>query len=79
MNHAYVFRTLDIFGFYLPPLLLWALVAFVPYYVLTWLGKRVGFYAFVWHRPLFDVALYIIILGALMFGLPFVTGGASWL
>ncbi len=74
MNAAPLFRTLDIAGFYLPPILLWALAAFAPFLILSRLAQWSGFYDLVWHRPLFDAALYVIVFGALVFGPPLVTG-----
>ena len=38
------------------------------------LAGWLGFYRLVLHRPLFDAALYVIILGALIFGLPHLSG-----
>ncbi len=67
-------RPLDFFGFYLPPLVLWMLVAFVPFLALRWSLRRLGAYGFVWHRPLFDVSLYVVVLGILIF-----SGGTRWL
>ena len=69
-----VFRTVDIFGFYLPPVALWAAAALLPYLIISRAADRLGFYRFVWHRPLFDVALYIIIVGVLIFGWPMLPG-----
>lgn len=67
-------RPLDLFGFYLPPLVLWLVVSLAPFLLLRWLLDRVGAYNWVWHRPLFDVALYVVILGGLIF-----SGGTRWL
>lgn len=67
-------RPLDFFGFYLPPILLWMLVVLVPFVVLRWVLGRLGFYAHVWHRPLFDTALFVVFLGILVF-----SGGTRWL
>lgn len=57
-------REIDVFGIYIPPLLVCLVIA----WLLTWLLSRLliglGFYRLVWHRPLFDVALYAIILGS---------------
>lgn len=65
---------LDFFGFYLPPMVLWALVALVPFLVLRRLLAWSGAYSFIWHRPLFDAALFVVILGGLIF-----SGGTRWL
>ena len=72
-----LFRTLDFFGFYLPPVLPWALLALAPYLLLTRLAARLGLYDLVWHRPLFDAALYAILLGALVLGLPPLVGALT--
>jgi hypothetical protein len=54
----------DLFGFYLPPLVLWSLLALLPH-VLIRVGLRgVGFYRAVWHPALFDIALYVVILSS---------------
>lgn len=67
-------RPLDFFGFYLPPIMLWMLVALIPFVLLRWGLGRIGAYAFIWHRPLFDAALFVAILGGLIF-----SGGTHWL
>jgi hypothetical protein len=67
-------RPLEFFGFFLPPIMLWIVVALVPFILLRWLLDRIGAYAIIWHRPLFDVALYVSILGGLIF-----SGGTRWL
>ncbi|MDR6955750.1 hypothetical protein J2X65_005133 [Ancylobacter sp. 3268] len=69
-----LFRTVDLFGFYVPPVVVWALAALVPYLALSRLAAWSGFYGLIWHRPLFDAALYVILLGALIFGMPVLMG-----
>lgn len=54
---------LDLYGVLFSPLLLWAVLAFAIMAVLRRFLAVVGFYHLVWHRPLFDLGLYIIILG----------------
>jgi hypothetical protein len=53
---------IDIYGVYVPNLLALALatllVSLVVRRVLAWFGL----YGFVWHRGLFDVALYVVLL-----------------
>ncbi|MBB2971489.1 DUF1656 domain-containing protein [Mesorhizobium sp. RMAD-H1] len=55
----------DIYGVYVPRLLvlmlLTLLISFFVRRALAWTGA----YALVWHRALFDLALYVILLGAL--------------
>lgn len=67
-------KPLDFFGFYLPPMVLWALVALVPFVILRHLLSWSGAYSFIWHRPLFDAALFVVILGGLV-----LSGGTRWL
>jgi hypothetical protein len=54
---------IDIFGVLLPPLLAWVGIA-----ILLSMGVRrvlgwAGVYRFVWHRPLFDLCLLVILTG----------------
>jgi Protein of unknown function (DUF1656) len=58
--------TFDFFGFYLPAPLLWAAFALLPCALICWGLRRAGFYRFVWHRALFNMALYVIILGGMI-------------
>jgi len=59
----------DAFGVYLPPLLPAGLLAWVLTIVIIRALNRIGFYRVVWHRPLANVALYVLMLGATIFGL----------
>jgi hypothetical protein len=68
------FRTVEFLGFYLPPLMLWAGAAIIPFAIIRWLLARSGFYRFVWHRPLFNLALYVVLAGAVVF-----FGNLAWL
>jgi hypothetical protein len=54
---------ISIAGVFVPTLLLWAAIAFGLNAVLRRLLARLGFYRFVWHRGLFDLAQFIILLG----------------
>ncbi len=57
---------ISIAGVYVPSLLIWALIAFVINTVLRRLLAATGFYRLVWHRALFDAALYIIVLSGVV-------------
>ncbi len=46
-----------------PPLLVWLAIALPLTAALRWTLARLGVYAYVWHRPLFDLALLVITLG----------------
>lgn len=69
-----LFHTVGLFGFYLPPFLFWAGAALIVFAGLRRLLDRIGFYRFVWHRSLFNLALYVLILGGAVF-----LGSFSWL
>ncbi|TCL72651.1 DUF1656 domain-containing protein [Rhizobium sp. BK251] len=62
-----VFHTVEFLGFYLPPLALWAGGALVVFAILRWLIERLGLYRFVWHRSLFNIALYALLMGGLVY------------
>lgn len=57
---------IDVYGVFIPPLLLWVGAALPLTAVLRRLIRRFGLYRFVWHRPLFDLALLIIALGVVV-------------
>lgn len=56
---------ISIAGVYLPGLLVLMLAAFVVARIVWQVLSWTGLYSFVWHRALFNFALYILILGAL--------------
>jgi hypothetical protein len=68
------FHTLEFFGFDLPPLMLWACVALILFAVIRRLLERLDFYRFVWHRSLFNLALYVLLVGGIAF-----LGSFAWL
>jgi hypothetical protein len=49
-----------------PALFAWALIALCVSWALRHVLAWIGFYRFVWHRPLFDLALYVVLLGAVV-------------
>ena len=62
-----VFHTVEFIGFYLSPLVLWAAAAIVPFVVLRWAFGCVGLYRLVWHRSLFNIAVYLLVIGGLIY------------
>lgn len=52
---------IDIGGVFVHPLLVAAMIAFPLARMIEWLLDRTGFYQIVWHRPLFDVAITVLI------------------
>lgn len=55
---------IELYGVYFPSLLLLMLIAFATTGVLRFVLERLGLYRIVWHRSLFNFALYVIVLGA---------------
>jgi uncharacterized protein DUF1656 len=62
-----VFHSVEFLGFYLPPMLLWAGAAVIPFAALRWLLERLDLYRFIWHRSLFNLALYVLLVGSGVF------------
>lgn len=56
---------IDIFGVYVPSLMILALVAIIANLLLRSVLVRAGVYRLVWHRSLFDLALFVIVLSGL--------------
>ncbi len=56
---------LNIYGVYVPVLLVMMLVAYLLKSLLGMVLARLGLYRWVWHPPLFNLALYVMVLGAL--------------
>jgi protein-S-isoprenylcysteine O-methyltransferase Ste14 len=57
----------DLYGLYVPPLLLLTLAALVVSRLVNLVLAKTGFYRLVWHPALFDFSLFVIVLGALTF------------
>ena len=60
----------DIYGVFVPILLVWALIALSLTAGLRRVLARVGFYRLVWHRPLVDLSLLVIIMAVVAAALP---------
>ena len=57
----------DIYGVYFPAFAVFAAIAFLlQVLVIKRLLNAWGFYRWVWHRALFDLAIYVILLGVVM-------------
>ena len=54
----------DIYGVYFPVFIVFAGLALLLQLAIKRLFDAFGVYRFVWHRPLFDLAIYVILLGA---------------
>jgi hypothetical protein len=53
----------DIYGVYFPAFAVFAAIALMIQIVLNRLLDACGFYRLVWHRALFEFAMYVILLG----------------
>jgi protein AaeX len=53
----------DICGVFVPTLLLFGLLALFLTIALSRFLRRIGLYKYVWHRAVFNLLLFIIILG----------------
>ncbi|MBB3541098.1 MULTISPECIES: DUF1656 domain-containing protein [unclassified Rhizobium] len=60
---------IDIYGVFFPTLGAIAFAAYLLNSVLRRVLASVGFYRLVWHRPLFDTAMYFCLLGAIALSL----------
>jgi hypothetical protein len=58
---------LDLFGVIVPSLLLWSVLAYVLMHIVSKLVARAGLYRHVWHAALFDFAIYVCLVGSLVF------------
>lgn len=54
---------IDVLGVFLPTSLVAALAAGVVHLGVRRLLERIGFYRIVWHRALFDLALFVLVWG----------------
>jgi hypothetical protein len=61
---------LNFYGVLLPTLLVLMLAAYVLKVVISRGLAFIGFYRFIWHPPLFNLALYISLLGSLFIYFP---------
>ncbi|HBN8522199.1 DUF1656 domain-containing protein [Pseudomonas aeruginosa] len=57
---------IDIYGVYVPALLLMLLIAFLVTTSIRRGLMRLQFYRFVWHQFLFNFSLFVVVLGCLV-------------
>jgi protein AaeX len=62
MEHP-VIGEFDIYGVYFPAFAVFAVIAFALQVAIKRLLDAYGIYRFLWHRALFDLAVYVILLG----------------
>jgi Protein of unknown function (DUF1656) len=56
----------NVYGMFVSPMLLWVGAALLMSAVIRRRLAWLGFYRFVWHRPLFDLAVLVILLGGVV-------------
>ena len=56
----------DVFGVYIPAIMWLMGVAYLVSLVIRKLLGRTRFYNIVWHRSMFDLSLYVIVLGVVV-------------
>jgi hypothetical protein len=57
---------IDVYGVFIPSLLAWAIIGFALRIFLRRALERFGVYKYVWHRPLFDISLVVVLIGAVV-------------
>ncbi|PLZ04247.1 hypothetical protein CY652_00780 [Burkholderia sp. WAC0059] len=57
---------IDIIGVFVPSVLVLMLVAYLFNLVIRNVLTRIGFYRFVWHQSIFDLGIYVLVLGAIV-------------
>ena len=58
---------IDIYGVLVPALLLWIIIAYALSALRRRLMQRYDLYRLVWHRALFDFAIYVCSLGGVVY------------
>ncbi|WP_024512384.1 DUF1656 domain-containing protein [Bradyrhizobium sp. ARR65] len=58
---------IDIYGVLAPALLLWLVVAYALSALLRRSVRKTGLYCLVWHPALFDLALFVCLLGGVVY------------
>jgi hypothetical protein len=54
---------IDIFGVFVPSVLVLMLIAYLINLGIRTVLDYTGFYRFVWHRSIFDLGIYVLVLG----------------
>ncbi len=58
---------LDIYGVFVPSLLFGFVVTYALSFLVSRLFHRAGLYRLVWHRALFDLAIFVCMLGCVVY------------
>lgn len=54
---------IDVFGVFVPAVLVLMLIAYLLNLAIRTVFARIGLYRFVWHRSVFDLGIYVLVLG----------------
>lgn len=57
---------IDVLGVFVPTVLVLMLIAYLVNLAIRTLLARTGFYRFVWHRSIFDLGIYVLVLGVIV-------------
>jgi hypothetical protein len=57
---------IDIFGVFVPAILVLMLIAYLINLVIRTVLGRTGFYRLVWHRSIFDLSIYVLVLAVVV-------------
>lgn len=63
----------DILGVYVPSLLVWLLLALALGSLVRRGLTRTGLYRHIWHPPLFDAAIFLLLLGGIVAATAWIT------
>jgi hypothetical protein len=54
---------IDILGVFVPAVLVLMFIAYLINLAIRTVFARIGLYRFVWHRSIFDLSIYVLVLG----------------
>lgn len=54
---------IDILGVFVPAVLVLMFIAYLLNLAIRTVLARIGFYRYVWHRSVFDLGIYVLVLG----------------
>lgn len=54
---------IDVLGVFVPAVLVLMFIAYLADLAIRIVLARVGFYRFIWHRSIFDLGIYVLVLG----------------
>ena len=57
---------IDILGVFVPSILVLMLIAYLVNIGIRWVLTHIGFYRLVWHRSIFDLGIYVLVLGVIV-------------